>query len=216
MVVECDLRGRFGGIRNQGTRPTCIAFAVSDVHAALRPIWQPLSCEYIYYHAVNSSHKNPNNGVTFDSILSTLRTNGQPIEASWPYLKTLPSNLSTWRPPAGLSPLYRRDSAQQSNDLDSILDRLEQGVPLVIGMTISKSFFRPGTKGVIDANEPLEPHRRHAVIGLGFGRHNTNRVLLIRNSWGDLWGDGGYGWLSEQYLTNRLLVYAELTKDMTT
>jgi len=31
--VVCDIRHRFGPARDQGMRPTCLAFAVSDAHA---------------------------------------------------------------------------------------------------------------------------------------------------------------------------------------
>ena len=41
----------FGQARNQGARPTCMAFAASDIHAALRRGWSPLSCEYAFYQA---------------------------------------------------------------------------------------------------------------------------------------------------------------------
>ncbi len=38
-VVQQDLRFRFGTARDQGARPTCLAFAASDTHAALRTPW---------------------------------------------------------------------------------------------------------------------------------------------------------------------------------
>jgi hypothetical protein len=36
LVVSRDLRPFFGAVRDQGSRPTCIAFALSDAHAAAR------------------------------------------------------------------------------------------------------------------------------------------------------------------------------------
>lgn len=100
MEVKSDLRGKFGSARDQGPRPTCVAFAVSDVHASLRSsVWEPLSCEFAYYHAVQISHKDPSCGVGFDSILEVIRVNGQPHERSWPYLSSLPHDSSKWKPP---------------------------------------------------------------------------------------------------------------------
>ena len=52
VTVDCDLRRLFGPARDQNARPTCLAFAASDAHAAVRSGWQPLSCEYAYYHAL--------------------------------------------------------------------------------------------------------------------------------------------------------------------
>lgn len=51
IVAIKDLRSAFGPGRNQGARPTCLAFAASDTHAALRADWSPLSCEFAFYHA---------------------------------------------------------------------------------------------------------------------------------------------------------------------
>ena len=44
-----DLRSLFGPVGDQGPRPTCLAFAASDAHAALRSGWVPLSREYAFY-----------------------------------------------------------------------------------------------------------------------------------------------------------------------
>ena len=46
--VDVDLRGEFGPVRDQGSRPTCLAFAASDSHAGVRAGWRPLSCEFAF------------------------------------------------------------------------------------------------------------------------------------------------------------------------
>src|SRR5436305_462757 len=52
ITVSRDLRGRFGSARDQEARQTCLAFAMSDAHAAaIGGMWSPLSCEYLFYHA---------------------------------------------------------------------------------------------------------------------------------------------------------------------
>ena len=86
ITVETDLRPLFGPVRDQGSRPTCLAFAASDAHAGLRPDWVELSCEYAFYHAQKLTGRSSQVGATLPSILDTLRNQGQPAEQDWPYL----------------------------------------------------------------------------------------------------------------------------------
>ncbi len=215
MQVKGDLRHKFGDARDQGPRPTCLAFAVSDAHASLRNVaWEPLSCEYAYYHAVQISHKDPSRGVSFDSILPVIRVNGQPHEQRWPYLKQLPPDRSMWKPPNNVQPLFRRDSVKRGSSLGEIIDCIDRAIPIVIDMTISDAFYRPGPDGIIDSRDALDRSRRHAVVALGHGARGKDRFVLVRNSWGDKWGLKGHAWLAEQYLLPRLVAYAELTREL--
>jgi len=215
VVIECDLRHLFGTVRDQGARPTCMAFAASDAHAAVRGGWEPLSCEYAYFHAVKRDGGRPEDGTTAGSMLVAIREDGQPPETAWPYLPTTPRDLATWKPPATTAPLFRRGSAYESAPVDTILTRLDAGVPILVTMCLSDAFFRPNSDGVIADREPPDPSRRHAVIAVGYGTHNGRRLILIRNSWGVLWGLEGHAWLSEEYLETRLYGFAEMKEDLT-
>jgi hypothetical protein len=45
----------------------------------------------------------------------------------------------------------------------------------------------------------------HAACAIGFD--NYRQVFIVRNSWGDEWGDHGYFYLPYAYMTNSDLVY---------
>src|SRR4051812_13826074 len=91
-----DLRGQFGPVRDQGARPTCLAFAASDAHAALRAPWRALSCEFAFYHAQQRAERPFVVGAVLPSMLTALRENGQPVEDDWPYLDALPADLGAY------------------------------------------------------------------------------------------------------------------------
>jgi hypothetical protein len=105
-----DVASQFGPVRDQGKRPTCVAFAVNDLHASARSdVWLPLSVEYLFYHAcLRCARFDPDLGVTLDKILEAVHKDGQPEEREWPYLRRLPANLGEYKPPSVASPIYRR------------------------------------------------------------------------------------------------------------
>ena len=101
-----DLRRQFGPARNQGSRPTCIAFAFSDGHAAARGEPEPLSAEHLYYHAVQrTAGRDPHDGVAMPTCIAALGADGQSAEAGWPYIDPL-TDLSSWTPPASATPVF--------------------------------------------------------------------------------------------------------------
>lgn len=202
--VDKDLRPNFGPARDQDPRPTCMAFAASDAHAAVRAGWQPLSAEWAYYYALKRDGGTPHDGATMDGMLEALRLDGQPEEAAWPYIASMFSDMTAWVPPKA-NPVFRRENARQTATVDAMIARLDADDPVLFTMSISKSFFKPGPGGVIDAHEPLEPRRVHALIAVGHGRRQQMTFVLVRNSWGEAWGTEGYGWVAVSYLKPRLL-----------
>lgn len=210
-----DLRSAFGPIRHQGSRPTCLAFAASDAHAALRSGWTPLSCEFAFYQAQHRAGRPATVGARLSIMLDVLREDGQPEEDDWPYLQSLPAVIATWAPPASVGSVYRRNSQTEKPNLDQIIAWLDQDRPVIILTVLSPSFYDPSPEAVVDPGqgEQPEPQRRHAVIACGHGSVEGQRALLVRNSWGSRWGQGGYAWLTEGFLSPRLYGAAVLMEE---
>ncbi len=213
--LDRDLRPRLGSARDQGPRPTCLAFAASDVHAAIRHGWTPLSCEAVFFRAQRRSGRSASVGATLPALLEALRLDGQPAETDWPYLALTPANDAAWLPPASPGTPYTRAGASASADWGHLITRLDEGRPVILMMTLSRSFYSADPDGVVQpaAEERPDPALRHAILAVGHGSVDGEPAVLIRNSWGDGWGQGGHAWLTASFLGPRLFGLALLDED---
>lgn len=213
--IDVDLRGLFGLVRDQGARPTCLAFAASDSHAGLRAGWDPLSCEFAFYHAQRRAGRSVAQGAVLSAMLDALRIDGQPDEAGWPYLDQAPADPAAWVPPTEVGERFARVGVAGGGDLDGVRLNLAVGRPMVVLTMLSRSFFMP-VEGVVDAapDELPEPSQRHALIAVGAGRVLGMPAVLVRNSWGPAWGVDGHAWLTDRFLGPRLFATAALLEEV--
>jgi hypothetical protein len=208
-----DLRPAFGTARDQGNRPTCCAFACSDLHAACRPPWAALSSEYAFFHGAKRQGTGPTSGVYLRYMLDAIEQDGQPLDPAWPYLASVPNDLSQWTPPTEVGELFHGKGARSSGGVARIRSAIDQGQPVLIVFTVSDAFYLgPDPDGVIDSTESPDPTRVHALVAVGRGMRGSHEMTLVRNSWGVGWGLAGHAWLSDRYLTPRILEIATMTK----
>lgn len=99
--------------------------------------------------------------------------------------------------------------------LSNVKTYLAAGVPAMFGFYGFPSFGATTVKGGIPYPCPGERAQwGHAIVAVGYDdakqidntvcKKSTTGALLIRNSWGTTWGDGGYGWLPYQYVLDRI------------
>jgi len=85
-----------------------------------------------------------------------------------------------------------------NNDIDVIAKAIEKGHGAVIGFWGSNSGVQ--TADIVPPPEDWsERIWGHAVFACGFGMRNGKKVIKFINSWDSSWGDGGYGYISEDY-----------------
>lgn len=87
---------------------------------------------------------------------------------------------------------------------------LAAGLPSMFGFTVYDSFPRVGS-GSGDIPVPAPGERvlgGHAIDAVGYDDArkigSAKGALLIRNSWGIAWGEGGYGWMPYAYVEKGL------------
>ena len=98
--------------------------------------------------------------------------------------------------------------------LNSIKTNLAAGLPSIFGFTVYNSIYKAkgGEIPIPCSGEKMVGG--HAIVAVGYddkktvkslGCDNTSTgAILIRNSWGTTWGDGGYGWLPYDYVLKGL------------
>ena len=204
--ADIDLRQLIGAeILDQGTRPTCVPFAASAAHEAARTRdgapTDHLSPEAIWSYCVRNGTAS-HDGMLLMDAAPALSHDGQPLLVRWPYVDDVaipPEGLAA--PPwhrANLAPLLlAHDSAEEELE-----DALAAGQPVVLVVEVTDEFLTPNEDGFIGIPDIRTGHGGyHAVTCVGAATHPiAGRYLLIKNSWGNEWGLGGYGWLPISYL----------------
>ncbi len=205
MQITTDLRPLLGPVRDQGLRPTCLAFALSAAHEVFHERQAPLSTEWLFYHAVKLAGDTPDAGLAPSFAAAVLSEPGQPDEKEWPYEKQ--AATYPWRPPKKIGQLFCAGAEIDSVQIDRVVARLNKGQPVVLCLLIDETMFSwtdcAGTAFITHQPPPFDPGSGHAVVAVGWGTNGSDRQILIRNSWGSEWGDHGHAWLSEAYTEER-------------
>jgi hypothetical protein len=182
-------------VRDQGRRLTCLAFALCEVEHGYSPNGF-LSPEYLYHSAAaRSSTWGPNRGLELSPALQAAHQIA--LEADCPYKLTDPA-FPLAPLPSGI-PLFGSPAHQFPVDTTEIIRRLREGMVVGLGLMLTQAFYAP-VGGRIRDGTPVVPQSGHAVAAVGLGWEEGKAFFLIRNSWGQGWGQNGSAWLSADYV----------------
>jgi hypothetical protein len=143
-------------------------------------------------------------GTSFNSATAALQHSGQPLEKLWPYdVGRLDTDASYQPPPAAIERANCQRATLRRIDarVDEIKQCLANGRAVALGLRITYGFHH-STDGHVAVPQPGESLLDgHAFLVVGYQESAVGSgVLIIRNSWGEGWGDGGYGYLPYGYL----------------
>ena len=213
-------------IEDQGSLNSCTASAA----IALMEYFQKKSFGkyidgsrlFLYKATRNLMQIEGNVGTSIRNTMKAMALFGVPPEEYWPYDEAkvnVEPNPFCYAFAQSYQALkyFRLDPAGIENKvlLAQIKAILVSGFPCVFGFTLYSSIYDDSNpKGHI----PYPHHRDkagggHSVVAVGYDDYKviknaddeeTTGALLIRNSWGSRWGEGGYGWLPYEYVLKGL------------
>lgn len=207
---DVDLRSLLDpAVVAQGPRPLCVAFSIAVGHEAARtndgtpP--SPLAPEAIWWSCTQRGQTS-NDGMLLVDAAAAVSDVGQPPLSEWPYNAEL--GVGTEAPPAaaGTPPwalaTVREITLKRDGAEDELEDTLAAGNPVILVVEVTEQFAFPDADGHVTLPNVRAPQGGyHAVLCVGAATDRVHgRQLLIRNSWGEDWGLGGYCWLPTAYL----------------
>jgi C1A family cysteine protease len=204
-----DLRYLCPPVYDQGELGSCTANAIGAV-LEIQQVKQgaapfPPSRLFIYYNErVMEGTVGFDAGAEIRDGMKSVATLGACIEEAWPY----DIGKFAQRPPdyCYYDGLQRQaiEYLRVEQTGDAILKCLADGYPIAFGFTVYASFEsnEVASRGVIGMPKRYEqPVGGHAVVLVGYDR--SERMFLVRNSWGATWGQAGYFWMPFDYVLNQ-------------
>lgn len=203
-----DLRPVLQPVRNQGSRGTCTAFAAASglggwnqnslpPAGGAAPDLEVLSPEDAYFQARELAPV-AGEGSQPRAALKAWQRRGFLTEAIAPYRPD-----SSYHPPSGPGVDLVGDRARNRIAtywrvplvLGALAAAIADHGPILVTVQCDDAFFEARGGEVGPRRGPLAEW--HAICAVGYDLATAR--LLVRNSWGEGWGAGGYAWLPIGY-----------------
>jgi C1A family cysteine protease len=228
LPVSIDLREWCSPIEDQGTLGSCTAHAGVGVieYYERKSFGRHMDASRLFLYKVtrNLMKMKEDTGAYLRTTMGGMVLFGVPPEEYWPYRED--EKEFDQEPPAFCYAFaqnyqtvkyFRHDPPETKAEeiLRKVKAYLFKGHPAMFGFTVYSSIEQADKTGRIPFPSPKERiEGGHAVVAIGYddkmkiknkyGKIETSGALLIRNSWGNGWGEGGYGWLPYEYVLKGL------------
>jgi len=214
---KVDLRHSCPTICDQGALGSCTANAIAgavqfDLMKQQLPVFTP-SRLFIYFNERVMEHSvASDSGARIRDGIKAVSKQGVCSETVWPY------DVARFaeKPPVAA---YQEALGQRALQYQTVLRRITQmkgclaaGFPFVFGFTVYTAFESKVVErtGVVDL-----PHGGEKLLGghavLAVGYDDATQRFIVRNSWGEKWGQAGYFTMPYAYLLS-----ADLASDFWT
>lgn len=209
-----DLRPQLPPIWNQGSIGSCTAHAVAVAHIVAqkrnraKPVMPSRLALYFNSRALRG-WQNQDFGAYICDVFKVIAKQGVANEKLYPYL----TSKVFLKPPASVTKdallnqavVYRKLNSTNAKEIKAAL---ADGHVVVFGSVLYEGYDQLNASNLMP-NPDLTAKQvgGHAMALCGYD--SAKQQFLVRNSWGCSWGDKGYHWCHESYITD-----ISLTDDM--
>ncbi|TAE76130.1 MAG: peptidase C1 [Bacteroidetes bacterium] len=210
---KVDMRKDMTAVESQGETNSCVANATAGAYEYLmkRHLGDDaydVSRLFIYYNGryfdVDEGDEIEDEGTFVESAINGLKEYGACSENMWDFDEDLVNDEPSEEAYEEAKLFLIEDTELIPLELEAWQSALAEGYPIIFGISTFNSFDSHKKKGLIPVptkNESgREEHGGHAMLCVGYS--NKDEVFIVRNSWGEEWGDEGYCYIPYKYMMN--------------
>lgn len=215
-----DLRCGFRPIQNQGEQGSCLAHALTAIFEYAMKLSTheelDLSEAFLYYNAREMDQTGDvsvvaDNGSRVKPAVQSLGKYGLAQEQ---YCRYNDKNYTSKPSEEAYTDAAKRKLIKAMNVGKSTPDikaALAEGYPVAVSLMLCESFAKASLDGYVQmpteeeievlnaiSDEEKPRHSCHAMVVVGFS--DKLQRFILRNSWGDDWGEGGYCYVPYTYI----------------
>ena len=185
------------GIRDQGDQPACVDFAVVAGMEAYA-YFDPSIATDLSEANLQAFHTEKNLQATLLTAESSFLT----VEALWP--QDANAGLAGWQEQAHYGILDWK-AIRRPDDIGALRSHLAEGdqVNVLLSLKMIEGSWK--LDGMVEIISDQDTGWAHTVLLVGYKRMKDRNLedkwfFKLKNSWGERWGEFGYGWISEDYI----------------
>jgi hypothetical protein len=210
-VGDVSLAQHCGTVLNQGATSSCVAHAILDAELTTLKARYGLKAELgsrnTFYFLARSRDgmQGTDRGCRPSAALQALEKYGIGPESAWPFVLANLNKQPPWRvlwDARGRRGVRGTYKIHETGDrrVEAIRSALKSGRALAFGVSIDQAFTEKRGPGTIQWSVGGKTVGRHMMEVVGLRYIDGSDHILVKNSWGTGWRDGGYAWLDRGYI----------------
>jgi C1A family cysteine protease len=206
---KVDLREHMTKVEDQSRVNSCTANALVGAYEYLAKRILGFSGDvsrlFVYFNARKYDGIKGDQGSTICGSIAVLEEVGACTEETWPYDPKIVNRRPSEEAYEEAKRFLIEEAEEINVDLYAMKHCLAEGYPFAFGLLLFSSFDRARRKGIVpmpdlSTEEGRKTHGAHAMLCVGYS--DKSQAFIVRNSWGEDWGDKGYCYIPYDYMTD--------------